>query len=94
MLKTPDMSSPFQTPQATPPTGHSTRLRFLDHQQSAMKLVQTTNSTTTGTNNSKKNILSMQGAAKILARNPSVFYGKDIIDDWFESMRAYFACSN
>ena len=70
--KMPDMSSPFQTPQATRPTGHSTRLRFLNNQQSATKLEQTTNSTTTGTNNSHQNTLSMQGAAKIVARKPHV----------------------
>ena len=88
------MSSPFQTPQATRPTGHSTRLRFLNNQQSATKLEQTTNSTTNGTNNSQQNTLSMQGAAKIVARKPSVFDGKGNIDDWIESMKAYFACSN
>ena len=88
------MSSPFQTPQATPPTGHSTRLRFLDHQQSETKLEQTTNSSTTGTTNSQQNTLSMKGTAKIVARKPSVFDGKGNIDDWIESMKAYFACSN
>ena len=36
----------------------------------------------------------MQGAAKIIARKPSVFDGIGSIDDWIGSMKAYFACSN
>ena len=88
------MTSSFQTPQATPPKGNSTRLRFLDHQQSATKLDKTITSTTTGNNSSQQKPLLMQGAAKIVARKPSVFDGKDNIDDWFESMKVYFACSN
>ena len=91
--KTQDTSSPFQTPQATSPTGYSTRLRFLDNPASATKLDQTSNYTTTGNNNIHQNSQLMQDAAKIIARKPSVFDGKGNIDDWIESMKAYFACS-
>ena len=35
----------------------------------------------------------MQNAAKKVARKPAVFDGKGNIDDWIESMTAFFACS-
>ena len=49
------------------------------------------NSQISGIKKSLQNLNLVQNAAKIVARKPAVFDGKGNIDDWIESMKAFFA---
>ena len=54
---------------------------------------QTTTPYSSRNKNSQENLNLMKNTAKIVARKPAVLNGKGNIDDWIESMKAFFACS-